>query len=302
MKKSVFLSVITAISLTAAEVKEINMFMPFAGYISYGDKSVKDKGFYGGIHLNGKTLDQQVDIQYSYLKLDYQDNTPALGQNDFSLVYSNFGKENYIFKGGVHYIDSDDYLTDEGLIFFGGVKYYKIYDFDVGIEGYYSTYRNFSPTLNVWQLTPSVGKYLHTQRLGDFYLNLQYFYITFKESRIIETVNNNKYGVTRHTIKSVADYDNNNHSVQFSLTNYYGKFTTTGYVWGGKQAYAVRDGGFTVYNLAEVHKGGGGFIINYQLKNSFGISFNVAYEKFTDTETSEDTNVLATGISLNYVF
>ncbi len=293
------LFLLTVLSLVASE---INTVTPFAGYVGYGDNSVKENGFYGGVYMSRKDMQQQLDIQYSYLKLDYKDNTQTFGQNDFTFVYSNYSVQNYILKGGVHYIDSDDYLTDGGMVFFGGVRYYEKESFDIGIDGYYSNYGNFSPTLNVWQLTPSVGKYLHTRQSGDFYLNLQYFYITFEESNIVETVNSHSARPNMHTIRSVAEYDNNNHSVQLSVTNYYGKFTTTGYVWGGKQAYAVRNGGFTVYNLAEIHNGGAGLIIDYKIKESLGFSFDLAYEKFTDTETAEDTNMLAAGLSFSYIF
>lgn len=300
MKKRVLLiSLMAALSLAASEIGTVT---PFAGYVGYGDSSVKDNGFYGGVYMSRKDMHQQFDLQYSHLKLDYKDDTPTLGQNDFTFVYSNFSTQNYIVKGGVHYIDSDDYLTDGGLVFFGGVRYYEKISFDIGIDAYYSNYGNFSPALNVWQLAPSAGKYFRTAQSGDFYLNLQYLYITFEESNIVETVNSHKSRPNMHTIRSVTEYDNNSHSVQLSVTNYYGKFTTTGYVWGGKQAYAVRDGGFTVYNLAEVHKGGAGLKINYKIKEKLGFGFDLAYEKFTDTETAEDTNMIAAGLSFSYIF
>ncbi len=301
MKKTLIVSAALALSLSAGD---IDVAVPFGGYIDYGSDGAKDSAYYGGLYVEGTNGVHKIKLQYSYLDIDYRF-SDSIAQNDYTIAYENGSFKELLVGGGFHYIDSDDYLTDGGKILFLRLQKFSVYDFDTGLDIYYSKYSNFDPSLNVWQFSPSIGKFIKGCRYGNFYLNATYNYITFKSSRVTQTVvANSRMPVVsnRHTITVYEEYSSDNHSLELSATNYYGKFTTKGYVWFGKQAFAVRDGGFTVYNLNEVHKGGAGLSVNYDFSSNMGVGCSLTYEKFTDTETGGDTSMMVAGVSLNYMF
>ncbi|WP_200762278.1 hypothetical protein [Nitrosophilus alvini] len=304
MKKIASLSLIAIAALAGENISVV----PFAGYLDYGSKSVKDNGYFGGVYVSKEFDLQKVELQYEYLKVKYKNDEPDLEQNDFTAVYTNYFDDNYLARAGLHFIDSDDYLTDGGYILFGGLKYFQAFDFDAGIDVFYTHYDNFDPSLGVWQFSPSFGKYIKGCSYGDFYVEGKYNYITFKSSKITQTVVNQSSGMSAmgkkstHIIQRSEEYTDSYNSFEFNLANYYGKFTTKASVWIGKQAFGVRDGGFTVYNLAEIHKGGAALQTRYSYSKELGLSAGIYYEKFTDTENGEDSYMTTLGASLDYRF
>lgn len=65
-----------------------------------------------------------------------------------------------------------------------------------------------------------------------------------------------------------------------SLTS--GRLTMSGYAWAGEQAFAVRSGGFTVFNLAELHTGGLGGGLRWVLSPRSAVSVGYYRERFQD--------------------
>lgn len=299
MKKLVAL-IAAASALIAAQNSVV---VPFGGYLRYGDGSVKDSGYMAGVYMSSESDGKVVELQYSYVDISYKDSSENLRQNDFTLALSAKTEDGNSFRVGGHYIDSDDIYTDGGLALFGGAHFASTAQLYYGADLYYTNYKNFDPALDVWQATPYLGKFFYGGDLGNFYLKASYTYIWLQSSRIVQSVGQTG-GNGRGTVSIVKtdEYGDSYNSASISATHYYKRFTTTASFWLGKQAFAVRDGGFSVYNLPELHKGGAKLqtYYSYSKETTLGVSFG--YERFTDTQSGEDTGLFAAIASLTYTF
>ncbi len=304
--KRVWILSFAATALFAAESGTVAI--PFAGYIGYGSQSVKESGYFAGAYLSTGLREGNLEFQYLYSDISYRDGSDDLTQNDVAIAYGSRYGENLYLRGGVHYIDSDDLYTDGGLTVFGGAEYSGQKPYTFGADIYYTSYSNFDPSLDVWQISPYAGSTIVDSSDGILYLKARYNFITFKSSQIEETVvgmNSRMGGETDRApfvITRYSEYTDTYHSVEVELTHYYKAFETVGSVWVGKQAFAVKDGGFTVYNLAEIHKGGLSLRTTYSYSRSLFAGAGISYERFTDTQNGEDSGMTLFTASLGYRF
>ncbi len=299
MKKLVAF-IAAASALVAAQNSTV---IPFGGYLWYGNGSVKDSGYLAGVYMSGESDGKAVELQYSYVDIAYKDSSDNLRQNDFTLAISSKDEDGNSFRFGGHYIDSDDIYTDGGLTLFGGVHMKSSSQLYYGADLYYTNYKNFDPSLDVWQATPYLGKFIYGGYFGNFYFKASYTYIWLQSSRIVNSVEQSgRNGRRTVSIVKTDEYGDSYNSASISATHYYKRFTTTASFWLGEQAFAVRDGGFSVNNLPELHKGGVELktYYSYSKEMTFGVSFG--YERFTDTQSGEDTALFAAVASLSYIF
>ncbi len=305
MKRAWVLSFAAAAALAAESGTTV---IPFAGYLGYGTQSAKESGYFAGAYVSTRLGEGDLAFQYAYTDISYRDGSDDLVQNDVTVAYGGNYSENLYLKGGIHYIDTDDLYTDGGVTLFGGAEYFGYKPYTFGADLYYTNYSSFDPSLDVWQISPYAGGRLLESPYGSFYLNALYNFITFKSSKIEETVvgmSSKMGGMSRHTpfvITRYSEYTDTYHSVEIKLTNYYKAFKTVAAAWVGKQAFAVRDGGFTVFNLAEIHKGGLSLRTSYSYSKSVTIDAGLSYERFTDTQNGEDSGMTVFTASFGYSF
>ena len=277
MKKTLTL---LALSATLALAKTSITAMPYSAYINYANSAKKD-AYVVGLYSSFYNFPNKLEIGVENIGIHYNNGLKDLDQNDLTAVYTRFIAKNYYVKGGIHYINSDDKLTDEGLVGIFGVNYYKYLKYNLGLDVYYSKYKNYAPKeLKVLQVRPyagfNFGKY--NSKMGSFYLEAEYNYI-------------------KPNSASTFGLQKSYNSFGLKLTNFNGKFTTSVGAWAGKKVFAVDNGGFTVYNLGEVYKAGVDASVDYAFKPTTHIKLKYSYSKFEEGNKKAHSNTVATSIS-----
>jgi len=262
---------------------------PYAGVIDYSN-SLKESGWLTGIYGSALSGKNKFELGYEYTELNFRD-ASRLRQNDVTAAYSRFIGENYLGRMGAHHTITTDALSDGGTTLFGGVKYYEGLQFDTGVDVYYTRYPDFlnapghSGGLGVWQVSPTVGRSFgdYESSVGSFYGSLGYNYINPSDG-------------------APAQLRDEYHSVTGLLSNYNGSWTTTLEAWAGRQAFGVRNGGFTVYNLAEEYHGGTQLSVNYALGVAASVKGLVSYQRFREPTNPLDSSVVVLGAFFIYSF
>ena len=85
-----------------------------------------------------------------------------------------------------------------------------------------------------------------------------------------------------------------------SLTR--GRFQLSGYGWLGEQAFAVREAGFVVFNLAEIHKGGFGGGVRWVTTPNSALSAGYYVERFQDLGYPDTATARTFLLSFGYTF
>jgi len=264
----------------------------YTSYLNYNNSKYKEDGYSTTGYLSlGDGLYNTLQLGVGYTHINYKDGYSDLDQEDFTAVYSNTNQflKNHTFSFGVHYINSDDDLTDGGYtLFFDGTysnyspKYPYSFRWNAGIGLYYSHYPN-TVNFNVYQVTPHTTiKLFSDYEKGTLYLDLTGYYIHVTDSDELGIGNDNYY------------------SLDGALRYYYGSYDFKIGGWVGKQMFAVKNGGFVVYNLAEKYKGGAYGEIGYTFKNGLRVSFNLSVNKYT--EGSDDVTQTVGTVSIGYRF
>lgn len=256
-------------------------------YVRYHDGSIKHKGYLSGFYSYvSYGLNHLVEGGVDYAKLDFRNSSFILKQWDTTLVYSNFSIANWKFRGGAHYINGNDSPTNDSWIGIVGADYYVFGKGDVGLDFYYSDYKNYTPQLAVYQLTPHWGYDILKSTKATLHSDMKLHFIGLKEDVGIA---NNK--------KKFA-------SVEEKLSLYSGPWTFAAFGWIGEQTFAVRNDGFVVYNLAELHTGGFGGQVKYAFTESkkTDISFKFSDENFQDFSNKVPTDSLIFSLVLGISF
>lgn len=257
--------------LTASILQAQNSVSVYGGSLDYSD-SAKDTGWFSGIYYQNSSLTDKLELAYERTEISYIDTaTQELKQNDITAAWTHYLSSNYLFRVGGHYINSNDALTDNGFVVFTGLKYFQGFDFDMGVDGYYSEYTNYTYTsstqegLTVVQVEPSIGFNFsdYLSPMGSFYLKVFYDYIA-------------------PDTKNTGTLNDTYHSAGFSLKNFNGSWSNEIGGWAGKQVFAVKNGGFSVYNLAEERKFGTYASVHYAFTKSTGLKIQYAYESFDE--------------------
>ncbi|MEO2069451.1 MAG: hypothetical protein ABGX27_08120 [Desulfurobacteriaceae bacterium] len=83
--------------------------------------------------------------------------------------------------------------------------------------------------------------------------------------------------------------DTNYFSIDGTLRYYYGNYDLTAGAWIGEQIFAVKNGGFVVYNLTEKYKGGIYGEVGYTFRNGIRVAFDLSISSYYE-ENESDTN------------
>ncbi|MFK5976631.1 MAG: hypothetical protein QM493_09005 [Sulfurovum sp.] len=271
---------------------DITVVKPYLGYIKYdsdSSKSIKDSGMLGGIYISNGTLDHLYEFDVGYTNIKYKSATGLsdIRQLDTTLAYSKF-YTNYMFKGGIHYINSTDTSLGNGITLIGAVGGYKWKGYDkysYGLESYYTLYTDAQNStggtqkVNLFQFTPyfSYSKAINLNTRNNFDIRVNY---------IIANDYNTKSYTSLHISDSIL----------------YKKFIFTAKIFVGEMKTAILDGGHTAYNTKDLIKNGFALKMGYVIKPNMLVDIGYASNTIEeDGLTTEGTNSIITA-SLNYSF
>ena len=265
----------------AADLKKY--FAVYGTYLNYGNSEIKEDGYaftaYGSL---GDGLHHGLEAAVSQLHLNYESGYSDLDQTDITLAYTNTGSlhPNLSLRLGGHYISTDDDLTDDGWILFGDLTYFVPYRWNVGLETAYSNYDEVMD-LDVFQLSPHAGYFL---KLGgqSLYLEARGYYIHIDEEPA---------GV------SMKNY----YSFELAVSCTRGALSGKLSGWVGQQIFAVKKGGFVVYNLTEKYLGGVSGEVTYRIKN-YLLGVTASWNTYKEVESSKVVNqtVVTAFIGFNF--
>lgn len=251
----------------------------YGGPLVYQSSQIKKSGYSGGLYgYFGIGKYHSMQGEFDNTRINYKDGT-RLKQNDFTFLYNNFSIPQVKLQLGGHYISTTDPTTDNGFIIFGSILFYKTYLWNMGMTAYFSNYENGNPSFQVYQFSPKIG-------IGTVPLSpATYIYMETQFHMIF---------LSRQSGGSKRQYYSLEQAVVFTGTNW----SLRGNGWIGEQMYAVRNGGFTVYNLPEREKGGFGASFRYVSSQKSAITFGLNYQAFQDMDTNISAQVFYPYVSI----
>lgn len=254
--------------------------------LGYAGSTLKESGevvsAYGYL---GNGLSHVVEGTGSLTFIDYRDGS-RLEQIDVSGAYTHYFTNTLLRLGG-HVIESTDPLTDGGTVVFGSIGRYEPYRWSAGVEAALSRYPVYSDSLmssrglTVTQVSPSAG---FSWGDGSGY---RFFYATVQ-------------GYFIRLSRDVGLGGRSFYSTQASLSYTYRSATLSGFLWSGRQAFGVRQNGFTAYNLPELHTGGYGGSFRYVLTPKSAVTLGLYSERFRDIGFDDDLTSAVLLLSLGF--
>jgi hypothetical protein len=202
-----------------------------------------------------------VEVGATRTGIDYLDGW-ALRQTDVAAAYGYYGASGAV-RAGAHLVSGNDPLSDGGFVLFAGASRYRVGAWSAGAEGAFSSYREYDGGLQVLQVAPSVG-----------------FTRTAGEGRHLVGATLKGYWIRPSEDVGLESDQFLSGEASLSITS--GRLTLSGYAWAGEQAFAVRSGGFTVFNLAELHTGGFGGGLRWVLSPRSALSAGYYRERLQD--------------------
>jgi hypothetical protein len=250
--------------------------------VDYEASPVKRDGFVVGAYGTwGTGYRHLLEVGGAWTRLRFR-NASDLDQVDAAAAYNFYSNRGSLRAGG-HFIAATDDLTDGGLVLFGGGSLYDVGRWSLGAEGAWSTYPNYDGGLFATQIAPTGG-------------------LTLKSADLKYT-----FGVTARGyfiwLSEAAGQDSRDFaSGELSASLASGRLTLSGYGWLGEQAFAVRQSGFAVFNLSELHKGGFGAGLRWVTSPESAVSAGYYVERFTDLGFSGTAIARTFSFAFGYTF
>ncbi len=243
--------------------------VPYVALMDYKD-TYKSDALLGGVYAKYSTPTKDYEFAYENTTINSKSTTlQDIKKSDYSFLYSHTLNNNYKVRGGIHLVISNNTTGDDVQSYFGGIEYFQKQHFSLGFDAYYSLYAQSELGKEVLQLKPyygfKFGEYGST--MGAFSAKLSYYHIYFMQ-------------------KSKATLNRSYLSYEVEINHHKGDFYTKLKAWTGKQVYAIRDNGFTLYNLYEKHKGGWSLSSKYALNDRLGLRASYINEVYSNIGTS----------------
>lgn len=242
--------------------------MPYYSDMGY-DASLKDRGHMWGVYSFLATGDHEFEIGAEYLDIKFHDGS-AVTQTDLAGAWNWYFLDNWKSRIGTHVIDSSDTLTDNGWVAFAGLSQYETGQWEAGLDMYVSHYEDYLPAVTLYQFVPNVRSTL--AEFNEFKLSGEGFiYYIYSDEEI---------GLGQHSFWSTEG----------RLYLERGPVTLMLYGWAGQQTFAVRNDGFILYNLNELHEGGYGAEFRLKLDDISEFRVKMGIERFEDFSTRISAN------------
>ena len=277
-----------------AEVLTLSKYDERIHYYKNDAYSMVEGASINGFYVSYGDIDYLLEFDISHTHVDFKQNyINDFNQDDYTAMFSGYYPE-FMYKFGVHFIDTDDLNLGNGMVLVGGVALYDKNQYaKVGVDSYWShyqegyTYKGTKGVVDIYQVSPY----------------LEYTHIVSKNFR-----NNIKSTLTY--INSAAYEQEDYISYAIEDTIFFKMVQLKAKAYTGEMKSAVTDGGLTVYNTKDLMKKGYGFALGYNLTNAFKI--NLSYDVHTfeipdlytinDLTTNEDVmnNVGILSFSYSY--
>ena len=285
MKKILSIALLASLGFSAnlTTSKSKITIMPYIGYVNYA-KSIKRNAIIDGLYasyFNNKHF-FKIETDAENTKINYNGITPKYNQTDFTVKFSHYFYNHYAIRAGIHniFVSQTGNSNHYQKVLFGGLSYYKYLNYNVGVDYYYSFYRNF----HVQQITPKIGFNFGNLNLpeGSFYTQAKINYIHISDK------------------KKAAAIKNNYWNIDLKFSNTQGQWTTTLKASLGKNAYKVENGGFVVYNLGEEYKYTAGLNISYEINKNNSVKVGYNRSKFEENNKNAYSNIYTASYMLNF--
>ena len=275
-KKILFIGSLVASSLLA----DVATILPYGASLKYDSDasgSAKDKGTIVGAYFSYGNLSYLFDIDISHTNIKYKNTllNDDLKQTDFTTTYSLY-YPTYMFKFGIHHINTTDDDLGDGDTFIlgvGGYEFIKYDKFSYGLEGYVSKYNDghddsgVKKSIKVYQLSP---------------------YMSYSKAIDIHSRNNIDFKINYINSDNFKDKDYS--SFELSDTYYYDSYYINAKGYGGRMKAGVKDGGHTVYNTKDLYKSGYGLKLGYYAQKNLTFDMAYNYNKFQENGMTKDTH------------
>ncbi len=256
--------------------------VPYYVPIFYSDSEFRENSFVVGSYFGYQAgINDKFEAAVDYSQLKYI-NDVSFDQYDFTFIYKNFSIREWELKLGGHYIKADDAQSDGSFALIGGLHRYRFNKFRFGLDTYYSFYNNYSPELKIFQITPALRLTFAKSRLQGIYLESKVYYILLNEQL---------------TFDSDAML-----SFEQSVTYYTPKYSLKFYGWIGEQLFALRENGFVMNNVVELHKGGLGSTLTFFPSEKFSVKFGGSLEFFEDIGLTNEAKAVKLILGLGKSF
>ena len=187
---------------------------------------------------------------------------PHLRQTDATFAYANYFIPGLKLRLGGHYVATDDAPTDGGWSLFGSADYFFPQRFLAGAQLAYTRFTDFSPRLEIVQLTPRLSATLWRDLDRSLSADLRAHWI--------------------HLGEKVTAGRTDFFSIEPRLTLTWERCTLGLFGWAGNQSFALRNDGYTLFNLAERHLAGFGGDLRYALTPRAALALRYAREEFRE--------------------
>jgi tetratricopeptide (TPR) repeat protein len=254
---------------------------PYYAYLDYGSQSIKSYGNTWGVYGRLAALNS-LEAAYEYTNLQFRDGF-NLDQHDMTMVFSYLRRPNLKLRVGGHAIDTTDVFTDGAWTLLAGAHYYVTNVWDVGVDTYFTRYEDHPVNQSIVQITPHVGIQQVTPRGATVRLDVRGHYINTDEE--VGGLGTEDF----YSLEARLGWSCNR--LGLALT-----------AWTGEQAFAVRQDGFVIYNLAERHDGGYGGEIAFRLRENSILTARIADEQSTDIVNGAGTHQLVSTVLWTQTF
>ena len=217
-----------------------------SGFLSHDPAHVFEGGF------------DHIDIARRFL--------PRLRQTDATFAYANYFIPGLKLRLGGHYVATEDAPTDGGWSLFGSADYFFSQRILAGAQVAYTRFSDFSPRLEIVQFTPRISATLWRDLDRSLSADLRAHWI--------------------HLGEKVPAGRTDFFSLEPRLTLTWERCTLGLFGWAGNQAFALRNDGYMLFNLAERHLAGFGGDLRYAFTPRAALALRYAREEFRELGAS----------------
>ena len=234
----------------------------YGGWIDYQGTQVKDTARLLGVATwLGLGKSHAVETSFDYIEIDRVGLT-RFKQFDVNAAYNNFSLANWRLRAGAHVLANGDPSTDGAWSAFAGAEWFGSPRWGAGLDANFARYEDFGTGLEATQLAPKLGLVLATG--ADW------------------TLRADTRGYWIHLSEDVGFGRRNFFSAEERLSLLWDRWTFTAFGWAGRQVFAARGDGATIFNLPEKHTAGFGAEVKRALSNRAAVAFRFNREEFRE--------------------
>jgi hypothetical protein len=248
--------------------------------VNYDNAHFKKQALVQGVYYySGRGIKNSIETQIEQTNIKYNTDF-SYKQQDIVFVYSAYAPGE-MTRAGLHFARTSTVADDGMALFFGSARHKPDGGFS-RFDVYVSKYDGYSPNVMVYQISPAIGRTIYKSNGSSLYLQTRGYYIH----------------PTKQIGNNARDFFSVGQTISFTKRN-----VTAGIsAWTGRQVFAVRNDGFVMYNSAEVHKGGYGASISYNMPNQTKLTLFAGKEAFSDFGYDNSAASTQIGVSAGRTF